>query len=288
MTLNNKIDFVVTFTVDHANPNGDPLNQNMPRMDLMSYGEMSDVSIKRKIRNRLQDQGYDIFVQANDRNEDGFTSLQARYKAHMKNMGAKPSSDKIYNYFCEKWIDTRAFGQVITFDNNSIGIRGPVSISIGRSFSPILATTMQITRSTNGMEADEGKRSSDTMGSKNFVDFAVYYFKGSINPYFSEKTGFTEEDAMAIKEALRTLFVNDASSARPEGSMEVQEIYWFTHPSKLGVASSAKIHGLVKSHLEAELNRLPRNYENFQVGLDEEKAALLEEKGLKIEIIPGY
>ena len=218
--LANKIDFVVTLTVADANPNGDPLNANLPRTDMMSFGEMSDVSIKRKIRNRLQDAGHEIFVQSNDRITDGNRSLEGRYNANIKkNM----SDQEIYDYFCEKWIDTRAFGQVITFNNKSIGIRGPVSVSLGKSLTPISVTTMQITRSTDGKESKTGKRASDTMGSKSFVDFGVYKFCGSINPYFAEKTGFSDKDAEVLKEALRTLFINDASSARPEGSMELRD-----------------------------------------------------------------
>ena len=56
------------------------------------------------------------------------------------------------------------------------------------------------------------------MGMKHRVDFGVYVFYGSINTQLAEKTGFTNEDAEKIKEALITLFENDASSARPDGS----------------------------------------------------------------------
>lgn len=286
--LDHKIDFVVTFTVKDANPNGDPLSANLPRTDLMSYGEMSDVCIKRKIRNRLQDEGYPIFVQARDRVEDDQYSLEARYKANIKELGSKPTDQEIFNYFCEKWMDTRSFGQVVTFNNLSIGIRGPVSISLAKSLSPVVITTMQITRSTDGMASTTGKKSSDTMGSKSFVEFGVYQFCGSINPYFAEKTGFSNEDAQAIKEALRTLFINDASSARPDGSMEVKEVFWFEHPSKLGLVSSAKIHQLVQSAPDFDPNNPAEDYDLFHVHLDEEKARALEEKGLKIEVMKGY
>ena len=114
--ITNKIDFILTFTVRNANPNGDPLNENYTRTDMQSYGEMSDVSIKRKIRNRLQDEGYEIFVQSNDRVQDGCFSLEARYKKSAEEFGKKADDQEIFDYFCKKWIDTRAFGLVITFD----------------------------------------------------------------------------------------------------------------------------------------------------------------------------
>ena len=146
---------------------------------------------------------------------------------------------------------------------------------------------MQITRSTNGMIAKgESGRSSDTMGTKHYVEFGVYMVKGSINTYFAEKTGFTNEDAEVIKEALRTLFVNDASSARPEGSMEVKQIYWFTHPSKLGVASSAKIQNLVEVQVVDDAIK-PIKYEDYEIALNKEKLAQLENKGLRVDTIEG-
>lgn len=285
-TLENKIDFVMLFTAYGANPNGDPLNENMPRTDYDGYGEVSDVCIKRKIRNRIQDMGYSIFVQSNDRIVDGKKSLEERF-CNEFDSPKNDSDDKVYEESCKKWIDVRSFGQVITFQKRSIGIRGPVSISIAKSLNPIEVISMQITRSTNGMIAKEGSsRSSDTMGTKHFIEFGVYKVKGSINPYFAGKTGFSAEDAEVIKDALRTLFVNDASSARPEGSMEIKQLYWFIHPSKLGVASSAKVHDLVEINAK-DNNIKPTKYEDYDIKLNEEKLTKLEAKGLKFEVIEG-
>ncbi len=282
--LEKKIDFVMFFTVQDANPNGDPLNGNMPRTDYDGYGEVSDVCIKRKIRNRLQDMGHSIFVQSNDRIEDGKKSLEERFNVEFKK---DDSDDQVYLESCEKWIDVRSFGQVMTFQKRSIGIRGPVSISLAKSLSPVDVISMQITRSTNGMQVKEGgSRSSDTMGTKHFVEFGVYKVKGSINPYFAEKTGFSKEDAEVMKETFRSLFVNDASSARPEGSMEVKQVYWFTHPSKIGVTSSAKIHDLVEIEIKND-NIKPTKFENYIIKLNEEKLSQLREKGLLVETIEG-
>lgn len=278
-----KIDFIVTVQVQDANPNGDPLNGNYPRTDLEGLGIMSDVSIKRKIRNRMQDMGQNIFVKSNDRIDDGFRSLQKRYQNIFKPTDA---DDEIYRSACDQWLDVRTFGQVITFDKKSIGIRGPVSINMAKSLSPVNISSMQITRSTNGMEA-EGKssKSSDTMGTKPFVEYGVYMIKGSINAYFAEKTGFSDTDADILKESLRTLFENDSSSARPEGSMEVKEIFWFTHPSKLGVSSSSKIFDMVTYK---QLDSFDvHSYEDYEIQLDEQKFKAVETLGLKYENING-
>lgn len=288
--INNKIDFLMTIEVRNANPNGDPLAGNMPRIDSLGYGIISDVCIKRKIRNRMQDQfmdnelgeGYDIFVKANDRIDDDFNSLEKRYKAFFDKEKDNEVIEKSMN---EKWIDVRSFGQVVTFNKNSIGIRGPVSISIAKSLDPVITETMQIVRSTNGQDAGN-KRSSDTMGSKNFIDYGVYLVQGSVNSFYSERTGFDEKDLEILKEALRTLFINDVSSARPDGSMEIKEIYWFTHSNKLGNVSSAKIKQLVK-YDQLDINNTNPCYEDYNFRLDEEKLNEYKDKGLKLEVIEG-
>jgi CRISPR-associated protein Csd2 len=250
-TLDHKIDFTVILSVTKANPNGDPLNGNQPRQNFDGIGEISDVAIKRKIRNRLQDMGERIFVQSQDRADDGFKSLKARAdsidelkKMIQDNKSADTNSFSLIA--CKEWIDTRSFGQVFAFKGSklSVGIRGPVTIQTALSSEPIVINSMQITKSVNSV--DKNVKSEDTMGMKHFVEFGLYRFNGSINVQLAEKTGFSKEDSEKIKEALRTLFENDASAARPDGSMEVKKVFWWEHPNKLGSVSSAKIHNAIK------------------------------------------
>ncbi|MCM1173702.1 MAG: type I-C CRISPR-associated protein Cas7/Csd2 [Blautia sp.] len=263
----NKIDFKVLVMVKNANPNGDPLNGNRPRETYDGYGEISDVCIKRKIRNRLQDMGEKIFVQSDERSDDGYRSLADRAKANEAVQKAQKDKDKeaYAKAACETWIDVRSFGQVFAFkdDSVSVGVRGPVSIHSAFSVLPVSIDSMQITKSVNSETKD--KKSSDTMGMKHKIYSALYVIKGSINHQLAEKTGFEEEDAEKIKEALRTLFVNDASSARPDGSMEVCKVYWWKHNCPMGQYSSAKVHRLVK--IEAKSDD-PRNFEDYDVQVD--------------------
>ena len=109
------------------------------------------------------------------------------------------------------------------------------------SVEPVSITSTQITKSVSG-EGDGTKRSSDTMGMKHRVDHGVYVFFSSMNPQLAEKTGFSDADAEAIKLILPRLFENDASSARPEGRMEVRKVIWWQHNCKAGQYSSAKVH----------------------------------------------
>ena len=285
--LNNKIDFVAFAAVNNANPNGDPLDGNRPRTDYNGYGEISDVCIKRKIRNRLQDMGEKIFVQSDDRADDGAKSLKDRAKDLEKIKDKEEFAAKA----CELWIDVRAFGQVFAYSKGSkksskkdsegvsVGVRGPVSVHQAVSADPIEITSMQITKSVNGETKDTGEKSSDRMGMKHMVKFGLYEIKGAINVQLAEKTGFTEEDAEKLKEAFRTLFVNDSSSARPDGSMEIVKLYWFKHNCKDGQYSSAKVHRSVCA-VKKEGISIPTSADDYEFHVEELP-------GLEVEEIEG-
>lgn len=282
--LENKIDFVVLVSVTNANPNGDPLNGNRPRTTYTGNGEISDVCIKRKLRNRLQDMGESIFVQSDERCDDGFNSLSERAS---KTITAYDSKDDYAAQACKKWFDVRAFGQVFAYKKGkdkdkegvSVGVRGPVSIHQAISVSPVDINSMQITKSVNSEPTEDGKKSSDTMGSKHMVEFGLYKIKGAINVQLAEKTGFTEEDAEKIKECLRTLFINDSSSARPDGSMEVVKLYWWKHNNKIGQYSSAKVHNTLQISQRDGVT-YPRSAQDYEITL----TAL---EGLEPEMIDG-
>lgn len=295
--LDHKIDFSVVIGVKNANPNGDPLDGNRPRVNADGYGEITDVAIKRKIRNRWQDMNKPVLVLMQERVKDGVMNIRDRVKqsesvqAALAQTSGKDKSpnwrDDFYNAACQSWLDVRAFGQVMPFsksnlkdglDGVSIGIRGPVSIQSAYSVAPVTIKEEQITKSIN-LEPGEGK-ASDTMGTKAAVPFMAYKFNGSVNVEQAQKTGFTSEDAEDLKEALRTLFVNDSSSARPEGSMAVLKVIWWEHENKLGKIAPYIIHNLTKV-------TLPENAKNF----DDVKIEVEEPEnvsGVHSQIITGY
>lgn len=266
--LKGKIDFTLFISVLNANPNGDPLNGNRPRMNMDGYGEISDVCIKRKIRNRFQDLGQRVFVQSDDRSDDGCSSLKERADSCEKlkvEIAKKKKADRdlCAKIACEEWLDVRSFGQVFAFkgEDVSFGVRGPVSIHQAVSLSPVDIISMQITKSVNS-EAGKESKASDTMGTKHRVGFAVYKVMGSVNVQLAEKTGFSQEDAEVLKEALKTLFENDASSARPEGSMEVCKMYWWQHDEKTPAVSSGKIQ---KGFTIKAKKEHPREFEDYEI-----------------------
>ena len=188
---------------------------------------------------------------------------------------------------CKKWFDVRAFGNLFAIkatkkprgkaepgeDNEgdtgiSIGIRGPVTIQSAFSQQPVEITSTQITKSVSG-EGDGTKRGSDTMGMKHRVDKGIYVAFGSMNPQLAERTGFNDADAAMLKAILPKLLENDASSARPEGSMEVLKLVWWQHPSKAGLCSSSKVHRSLAVDLDGNVT-------------------VTEINGLTAEIIDGF
>jgi len=254
--LTKKVDFAIIIGVKNANPNGDPLNGNRPRMNYDGFGEMSDVCLKRKLRNRLMDDGEAILVQSADYRADKCNSIKERYDSNAEIKAAKGDYEKQRDIACRTWYDVRAFGQVLAFKKSnkkrgeegdddgsvSIGIRGPVSIQSAFSKEIIDIESLQITKSVN-LETNKIplKKASDTMGMKHRVNRGVYVSFGSINRQLAEKTGFSDADAEKLKQVLCRLFENDESSARPAGSMEVIKVIWWEHD---GVnLSSARVHG---------------------------------------------
>ena len=283
-TLKNKIDFAVIFRVTKANPNGDPLNGNRPRIDFAGHGEVTDVCLKRKARDRLLDRfealdpplraGQAIFVQSDERRVDDAKNLRVRAEKVLTPDVMK-SRDGAVKAACAEWFDVRAFGQVFPFkakkaskpkssdsdaaseqdsDGVSIPVRGPVTIQSAFSVERIDIESTQIVKSTS-LEGDGEKRQSDQMGMKHRIDHGIYATFGSINPQLAERTEFSDADAEVLKSILPKLFQNDASSARPDGSMEVLNLVWWQHNCKPGQYSSAKVHRSITVNPDGSITR---------------------------------
>lgn len=244
----NKIDFAIVITAENCNPNGDPLNGNRPRQNFEGRGYMTDVCLKRKIRDRLQEMGESILIVANDKATDGYRSIKERVHAveTLKSAEKERDFDTYRKEACKIWIDVRTFGQVFAYkgEDGSVSqpVRGPVSIRDAVSLEPINIIDCCITKSTN-LDAPKNQRTekgSDTVGFKYFIDKGAYVAYGSVFPYLAEKTGFTEEDLEKLKHAMINLLENDASFRRPSGSMS-STLYWWKHSSAIG-KNSALVH----------------------------------------------
>lgn len=266
--LDHKICFTALVSVSYANPNGNP-DDGLPRTDPNDFGIISDVCIKRKLRNRLQHMGEPIFVQSEEYCSDGFKSLHDRLKGNenMQKAAKGKNPDEYKKAACREWTDVRMFGAVFPFkgkDTVSCGVRAPVTIRTAKSYDPIEIEEMSITKSVNGETMNDGKKSPDTMGgSKAYVRYGLYAVNGNISVQQAELTGMTYADAEKLKYAFMTLFEGDASAARPAGSMEVTDLVWYEQDSKL--CQSARLHRSVTAETD---EASPLCYEDYRISVD--------------------
>lgn len=239
MNTISKTDFMALISVNGANPNGDPLCGGRPRTDINGNGLITNVCIKRKLRDRLEEMGEDILVSPPRFVKDSINHRMIRLKC------SAPS--ELYTAACGKWFDVRAFGQVFALPRRSgtVDIRGPVIIQHSLSLHPVEIIDMPITRCIG---ASKGK-DHGTIGFSSIVRFGLYAVKGTICAAIAEKTGFDRTDAEKLKYALCHIFDNDTSNARPDGSMILQRLYWWEHSSASRTPSAA-VYNSVKIRLK--------------------------------------
>lgn len=289
--LENRVDFLMLIDVANANPNGDIDEGGAPRKDLKGYGEISSLCIKHKVRMRAQDEGEEVLYQSpRHLNPDGFNSIQSRVTAALGNNPGKPAEQAAV--ICEKYWDVRAFGATLAYkakksdeDGASIGITGAVSIQVARSVDPVVIKRMPIGKSVNGVETEDGKRSSDTIGDMPLVAYGLYVVKGSIIVLDANKTGFSVEDKEKLKDYLRTLFVNDESNARPAGSMSVDRMFWWEHNNKIGQYGPKKVFDSVKITKKDGVYE-PTSIDDYIITLDNSYQS--KSNPLSCEVIEGF
>lgn len=244
-----KIDFAIIITAEKCNPNGDPVNGNMPRQDYDGYGEISDVCIKRKIRDCLQENGEKILVERNDlMNEGMLYSIKDRVNAvpELKHFAKERNSVDFLRFACKNWYDVRAFGQMFPFkgliNSTPINVRGPVSMGIATSLVPVTIMPFGITKTTNLEKSDPGKDKA-SIATRYIIDRGAYVSYGSISPQLAKKSGFDEKDAEKLKNAIIHMLDNDASSSRPAGSMS-STLFWAEHSTEYGNLPPHKVYEL--------------------------------------------
>lgn len=244
--VTNRYDFVLFFDVENGNPNGDPDAGNLPRMDPeTSQGLVTDVSIKRKLRNYVavakgDDPGHAIYMQ------DGAV-LNRQHALAYEDAGLKPESKKkpkktgdaehITAWMCANFWDIRTFGAVMTTEINAGQVRGPVQLTFARSAEPIMPLEVSITRSSVTNEKDVEKER--TMGRKHVVPYGLYRAHGFINANLAGRTGFSEDDLALLWAGFRDMFEHDRSAAR--GMMAARRLIAFKHDSALGNAQAHKL-----------------------------------------------
>lgn len=256
--LENRYDIVFFFDVTNGNPNGDPDAGNLPRVDPeTTNGLVSDVSLKRKIRNyvevaRAGEPGYGIYVQEgailNEKHREAYKAVRPGNDKVAKDKSLNPQNDDearaLTRFMCDNFFDVRTFGAVMSTGINCGQVRGPVQAAFARSLEPILPLEISITRmaATNEKEKSDRDKPTDgdertdnrTMGRKHIVPYGLYRAHLFVNANLARRTGFKETDLAILFEALGSMFENDRSAAR--GEMSSRRVIAFKHASALGNA----------------------------------------------------
>lgn len=281
--IQNRYEFVILFDVENGNPNGDPDAGNMPRIDPETgYGLVTDVCLKRKIRNYVEtvkadESGYKIYIKDNvplNRSDEEACAYLGVESGKLKEAKKKDTSldEKIRDFMCSNFYDIRTFGAVMTtFVKGALNcgqVRGPVQLGFARSIDPILPQEVTITRVAITKEDDAEKKGTE-MGRKYIVPYGLYRAEGYISANLARKTtGFSDEDLELLWQAILNMFEHDHSAAR--GKMAVRELIVFRHDSELGNAPAYKLFELVKVQRNPDVVA-PRAYSDYSVSVDEEK-----------------
>ena len=273
MALTNRYDFVILFDVENGNPNGDPDAGNAPRVDAESgYGYITDVCLKRKIRNYVElakegVPGYNILIKPDRSLNAKFTEAYEAEGLKTKNKGKNPDDvKKARDYMCRTYFDVRAFGAVMSTGDDPCGIvRGPVQINFARSISPVNIQDVTITRQAR--TTDDRKETGDTeMGRKSVIPYALYRAEGYVSAALANKsTGLSEEDIELLWTAIVNMFENDHSAAR--GKMCMRKLYVFQHDNVLGNCPSHIL--FEKITVKEKENILPRAFDDYVITVDE-------------------
>jgi CRISPR-associated protein Csd2 len=280
--INNRYDFVLFFDVKDGNPNGDPDAGNLPRVDPETgHGLVTDVCIKRKVRNYVQisngnKQGYDIFIKEKAILNNLIDKAHEQEEVKSKEKGDKTEAAR--QFMCKTYYDVRTFGAVMSTGKNAGQVRGPVQFTFARSVDQVVSLEHSITRMAVATEAEAEKQQGDnrTMGRKFTVPYGLYRCHGFVSAPFAAQTGFNEDDLSLFWSALLDMFEHDRSAAR--GQMATRKLIVFKHDSNMGNAPAHKLFEMVNA--KAKTNPV-RDFGNYEITVPSQTDM---PKGVRLEI----
>ncbi len=271
--IKNRYEFVMLFDVENGNPNGDPDAGNMPRTDPETgYGIVTDVCLKRKIRNFVEiykegEAGFGILIKADKPLNAKFTEAYEACGLKTKQKGKDVDNVKTaQEYICKNYYDVRTFGAVMSTGDDPCGIvRGPVQINFARSVDPVYVQDITITRQARTTE-DRQSTGNTEMGKKSIVSYGLYRAEGYVSAMLAQKvTGFSEDDLELLWSAIKNMFENDHSAAR--GKMCLRKLYVFRHDSALGNAPSHELFDKI-TVTKKENKMAPRCFSDYEIVID--------------------
>lgn len=300
--LANRYDFVLLFDVLRGNPNGDPDAGNLPRLDPeTNHGLVSDVSLKRKVRNYIEfakngAAGFNIYVREgailNEQHRKAYLADRPGDEKAAKEAKLNPKNEteaaRLRDFMCRNFFDVRAFGAVMSTGINAGQVRGPVQMTFAQSMEPIVPQEISITRMAATNEAEKKQRSEGqeegndrtdnrTMGRKYIVPYGLYRCHGFISAKLAERTGFSDTDLDTLREALSSMFEHDRSAAR--GEMSMRKVIAFKHANALGNAPAHALFDRIRvgrnvdgefREIDSRLDNLPpaRAFSDYLIEID--------------------
>ena len=281
MAINNRYDFVMLFDVENGNPNGDPDAGNAPRIDVeTSHGFITDVCLKRKIRNYVEltregEPGFNILIKADKSLNSKFAAAYEANGLEQNTKGKNADAVKTArDFICKNYFDVRAFGAVMSTGDNPCGIvRGPVQLTFAKSISPVYVQEVAITRQARTNE--ERAQTGDTeMGRKSVIPYALYRGEGFISAALNNKmtNGLSEDDLKILWEAISNMFEHDHSAAR--GKMSMRKLYVFKHDNVLGECPAQLLFD--KIEVKQINNMPPRSFKDYEITVDKSLPAGVE------------
>lgn len=271
--IKNRYEFVYLFDAVNSNPNGDPDSGNAPRIDPQDgYGIVTDVCLKRKIRNYAQivkknEKPYAIFIEHHGVLNEKIKEAHAEVKT--KSKGEKGATreqvESARQWMCKNYFDVRTFGAVMSTGENAGQVRGPVQVSFSRSLDPVLPLDISITRMAVADAKDESSV-NQTMGRKNLIPYGLYRCHGFISANLAQDTGFGEEDLNLLWDSLKMMWEHDRSAART--GMAPRKLVVFKHQSSLGNVPAHLLFERVKVEKLDPANTAPRSYADYKVTVD--------------------
>lgn len=274
MVIENRYDFVMIFDVENGNPNGDPDAGNSPRIDAETgYGYVTDVCLKRKIRNYVEllkegEPGYNILIKPDRSLNSKFTEAYVTEGLETGKKGEKKDDViKARDYMCKNYFDVRTFGAVMSTGDDRCGtVRGPVQLTFARSVSPVFVEDIAITRQARTTE-DRQETGETEIGRKSFIPYGLYRAEGYISAALAQKvTKLSEEDVELLWNAIINMFEIDHSAAR--GKMCMRKLYIFKHDCVLGNAPSHLLFD--KINVKQKNEEPARSFNDYDIIVDEE------------------
>ena len=246
-TIKNRYEFLYLFDCERGNPNGDPDAGNAPRIDPEDmHGLVSDVAIKRRVRNFVQTR-FDnqvpnaIFVEHATNLNKPITAAHVATGGAPGGGGNRTQVNNARTWMCQQFFDVRTFGAVMSTGANAGQVRGPVQVAFARSIDPILPVEAAITRMAvaekvagaktvadfEKWEAEQEEDKLRTMGRKSLISYGLYATKGFVSAHLAQGTGFSDDDLEHLWEALANMFDHDRSASK--GVMACRDLFVFKH-----------------------------------------------------------